>query len=226
MIGPPPRSPSDQPWTWLHQGLKWWSATSRAKSSRALVALSPSPVQRCTRPLGLGDDADDEGPRGPPFKGVICNIDSKKCDSELYYNIYISISLSLSLPLSTQCLTTCLQDLERGSEPGCEGNSPTTRGISLLKITSLLMVLAAWSAKWWAWRWRTVFPLPECKMNHSINVPCNKIAPTVGQHGNMLNLDPFDLSINSFQTHSFKGAKWGRMNELSLAHANSNSSCK
>ena len=97
MIGPAPRSPSDQPWTWLHQGLKWWSATSRAKSSRALVALSPSPVQRFTRPLGLGDDA-DEGPRGPPFKGVICNIDSKKCDSELYYNIYISyISLSPSL---------------------------------------------------------------------------------------------------------------------------------
>ena len=112
------------------------------------MALSPSPVQRFTRPLGLGDDA-DEGPRGPPFKGVICNIDSKKCDSELYYNIYIYILyLSLSLPLSTQCLTTCLQDLERGSEPGCEGNSPTTRGISLLKITSLLMVLAAWSAKW------------------------------------------------------------------------------
>ena len=63
------------------------------------MALSPSPVQRCTRPLGLGDDADDEGPRGPPFKGVICNIDSKKCDSELYYNIYIYLSLSLSLSL-------------------------------------------------------------------------------------------------------------------------------
>lgn len=89
--------------------------------------------------------------RGPgvlPLKGSFVTLILKSVILN-YIIIYIYILyLSLSLPLSTQCLTTCLQDLERGSEPGCEGNSPTTRGISLLKITSLLMVLAAWSAKW------------------------------------------------------------------------------
>ena len=85
------------------------------------------------------------GPGALPLKGSFVTSILK---SVILNYIIIYIYISLSLPLSTQCLTTCLQDLERGSEPGCEGNSATTRGISLLKITSLLMVLAAWSAKW------------------------------------------------------------------------------